>query len=62
MAQSPYTSTWSVRHMKNTLDATETSGSVRMISKAGRMVSAVGCTDPETIASTRPVWTIMVPK
>ena len=48
--------------MKNTLDATESPGSVRMISKAGRIVSAVGCVAPETMASARPVCTIIVPK
>ena len=38
-AQSPYTSTRSDRHMKKTLDTTETPSRARMISKAGRIVS-----------------------
>ena len=48
--------------MKKTLEATETSGSVRMISNAGRMVAAVVCVAPETMPSARPVATISVPK
>ena len=34
-AQSPYTSTRSARHMKNTLDTTDTPGTVRITSNAG---------------------------
>lgn len=48
--------------MKKTLDATETPGTVRMISNAGRMVAAVVCVAPETIPSAWPVCTIIVPK
>ena len=40
-AQSPYTSTRSCRHMKNTDDTVETPGMVLMISRAGRIVCAV---------------------
>jgi hypothetical protein len=48
--------------MKNTLDATDTSGVVRMISKAGRMVAAVVWFAPETMPSASPSDTIIVPK
>ena len=61
-AQSPYTSTRSGSSMKNTLDTTDTSGAVRMISNAGRMVCAVVCTAPDTIPSASPRWTMSVPK
>ena len=61
-AQSPYTRTWSARHMKKTDETIETSGSVLMISRAGRMVWAVVCTAPETMPSASPSSTIIVPK
>ena len=61
-AQSPYTSTRSASSMKKTLEATETPGTVRMISKAGRMVAAVVWVAPETMPSAWPVCTIIVPK
>ncbi len=48
--------------MKKTLEATETVGSVRMISKAGRMVAAVVWVAPETMPSACPHCTIIVPK
>ena len=48
--------------MKNTLDATDTSGTVLMISKAGRIVAAVVWSAPETMPSASPAATIMVPK
>ena len=48
--------------MKNTDDTTDTSGTVLMTSRAGRMVCAVVCTAPETIPSARPSSTIIVPK
>ena len=48
--------------MKKTLEATETPGTVLMISKAGRMVAAVVWVAPETMPSACPVCTIMVPK
>ena len=38
IAQSPYASTRSLRHIRKTLDTVETSSWVRMISKAGRTV------------------------
>ena len=41
--------------MKNTLDATETPGTVLMISNAGRIVAAVVWVAPETMPSARPV-------
>ena len=61
-AQSPYTRTRSGMHIKNTLETTDTSGFARMISNAGRIVSAVVWAAPETIPSTVPAWTIIVPK
>ncbi len=61
-AQSPYTSTLSARHMKKTDETIDASGLVLMISKAGRIVAAVECTDPDTMPSARPSWTISVPK
>ena len=61
-AQSPYTSTRSARHMRNTLDTTLTPGSVLMISKLGRIVWAVVCAAPLTMPSARPRCTIIVPK
>ena len=48
--------------MKNTDDTTDTSGTVRMISRAGRIVWAVVWAAPETIPSARPSSTIIVPK
>ena len=48
--------------MKKTDDTTDTSGTVRMTSSAGRMVCAVVCTAPDTIPSARPSSTIIVPK
>ncbi len=62
MAQSPYTSTRSARHIRNTLETLSTPGRVRMNSKAGRMVWAVVCAAPETKPSASPSWTIMLPK
>ena len=61
-AQSPYTSTWWRRHMKNTEDTTETSGTVRTTSSAGRIVWAVVWAAPETMPSASPSSTIIVPK
>jgi hypothetical protein len=61
-AQSPYTSTWCSRHMKNTEETTDTPGTVFTTSSAGRMVWAVVCTAPETIPSASPSSTIIVPK
>jgi hypothetical protein len=61
-AQSPYTRTRSASSMKKTLEATYRSGTVLMISNAGRMVAAVVCATPETMPSTSPLWTIMVPR
>ena len=61
-AQSPNASTWSARHMRNTLDTVLTPGRVRMISSAGRMVCAVVWAAPETMPSASPVWTIIVAK
>ena len=46
-AQSPYTRTRSERHMKKTLETTETPSRARMISKAGRIVSP-SCESPRT--------------
>ena len=40
--------------MKKTLDTIEAPGTVRMISKAGRMVWAVVWAAPDTIPSARP--------
>lgn len=48
--------------MKKTEETIEASGFVLMISKAGRMVAAVECTEPETMPSASPSWTIRVPK
>ena len=48
--------------MKNTDDTTDTSGTVRMTSSAGRIVCAVVCTAPDTMPSARPSSTIIVPK
>ena len=48
--------------MRNTLETTETSGLVLMISKPGRMVCAVVCAAPETMPSASPRCTIIVPK
>lgn len=48
--------------MKKTDETILVSGLVLMISKAGRMVAAVECTEPETMPSARPSWTIRVPK
>lgn len=48
--------------MKKTDDTIEESGLVLMISNAGRMVAAVECTEPDTMPSARPSWTIRVPK
>ena len=48
--------------MKNTDDTTETSGTVRTTSRAGRIVWAVVCAAPETMPSASPSSTIMVPK
>ena len=48
--------------MKKTLETTETPSRARMISKAGRIVSPVVCAAPDTIPSTSPVCTIIVPK
>ena len=39
---------------RNTLEATDRPGTVRMISNAGRIVAAVVCTAPDTIASAYP--------
>ena len=61
-AQSPNARTWSDRHMRNTLDTVSTSGRVRMISSAGRIVCAVVWAAPETMPSARPACTIMVAK
>ena len=61
-AQSPYTSTPSARHIKNTLDTVLTPGRVFTNSRAGRMVCAVVLTAPDTIPSASPRWTIIVPK
>jgi hypothetical protein len=61
-AQSPYTRTLSARHMKKTDDTMPASGFVLMISKAGRIVAAVECTEPDTMPSARPPCTISVPK
>ena len=60
-AQSPNTSTWSGRHMKNTLDTRLQPGTVLMICSAGRMVWAVVWTAPETRPSASPSAIIMVP-
>ena len=59
-AQSPYTSTRSSRHMKNTDDTIEVPGVVRMISNAG--VIAVVWAAPDTMPSASPTCTIIVPK
>ena len=48
--------------MKKTLEITDTPLRALMISKAGRIVSAVVCAAPETIPSTLPAATISVPK
>ena len=48
--------------MKNTDDTTDTSGTVRITSRAGRMVWAVVCTAPDTMPSASPSSTIIVPK
>ena len=48
--------------MKKTDETMSASGLVLMISKAGRMVAAVECTDPDTMPSASPSWTISVPK
>ncbi len=48
--------------MKNTEETIDASAVVLMISKAGRMVAAVECTDPDTMPSARPSCTIRVPK
>ena len=61
-AQSPYTSTRSERHMRKTLETTETPSRAPMIWNAGRIVSAVVCAAPETMPSTAPDCTIIVPK
>jgi hypothetical protein len=61
-AQSPYTSTRSASSIRKTLEATDTPGTVLMISKAGRIVAAVVWVAPETMPSARPVCTIIVPK
>ena len=61
-AQSPYTSTRSARHMRNTDDTTSTPGTVRMISKEGLIVCAVVCAAPLTMPSASPRCTIIVPK
>ena len=61
-AQSPKTSTRSARHMRKTLETMEQPGLVLMISKAGRIVCCVVCTDPDTMPSASPKWTIIVPK
>ncbi len=57
-AQSPYTSTRSARHMKNTLETSPR----RRISNAGLIVCAVVCAAPDTMPSAMPVCTISVPK
>ena len=62
IAQSPYTSTRSASSIRNTLDTIEMPGRVRMISSAGRIVWAVVWAAPDTIPSTRPACTIIVPK
>ena len=61
-AQSPYTSTRSARHIRKTLDTTETAGRALMISKAGRIVSPVVCAAPDTMPSAAPARTISVAK
>lgn len=61
-AQSPYTSTRSGRHMKNTEETIFTPGLVFMNSRAGRMVFAVVWAAPDTMPSVMPKCTIMVPK
>ena len=48
--------------MRKTLDTTDTSGAVRTISRAGRMVWAVVVMQPDTIPSASAWWTIIVPK
>ena len=48
--------------MKNTEETTETSGTVRTISSAGRIVWAVVCAAPDTMPSASPSSTIRVPK
>ena len=50
------------RHMKKTLDTIDVPGLVLMNSRAGRIVWAVVCMAPDTMASTRPSCTIIVPK
>lgn len=61
-AQSPKTRTLSLRHMRRTDDTMEDPGKVLMIWNAGRMVWAVVFTEPDTMPSTLPLCTIMVPK
>ena len=61
-AQSPYTSTRSSRHMKNTDDTIEVPGVVRMISNARVIVWAVVWAAPDTMPSASPTCTIIVPK
>ena len=61
-AQSPYTSTRSARHMKKTLETTDTPGRDLTNSNAGRIVSPVVWAAPDTIPSTSPRCTIIVPK
>ena len=60
-AQSPNTSTWSGRHMKNTLDTRLQPGTVLMICSAGRMVCAVLWTAPDTRPSASSSASIIVP-
>src|SRR5580693_989853 len=62
IAQSPYASTRSARHIKKMLDTVDTSGTVLMISNAGRTVCAVVCAAPDTMPSTMQLYTSMVPK
>ena len=62
IAQSPYASTRSARHIRKMLDTVDTSGLVLMISNAGRTVCAVVCAAPETMPSTIPLCTNIVPK
>ena len=61
-AQSPYTVTWSLRHMRKLELTTETPGLVLTTSRAGRIVWAVVLTAPETMPSASPISTIIVPK
>jgi hypothetical protein len=48
--------------MKNTLDTIVVPGEVLITSNAGRIVCAVVCAAPDTMASAKPSATMSVPK